>query len=170
MRRVTIAAVVAVFFLTACTPGPAAPEIGVLDSVCNDAFCVDVPQGWEAEIGETHMTFNHSLNPNHTFLTVGVINMRAIVEISGSRWPLPPQDVARSFWVLLEESGVAHFERSERVVGGAIKSWGVHDDGRMWHLMYPVEGIRAIGIEMRAPNDSWEAHADIVFESLTVSE
>jgi len=38
----------------------------------------------------------------------------------------------------------------------------------MWHLLYPLEGSSAIGIEMRAPNDSWETHADAVFESVSV--
>lgn len=167
MRRVVVGVLLVA---TACSTGPTAPDVGSLETVCNDLFCVDVPQGWEPEIGETHMVFNHSLNPNHTFLTVGVINMRAIVETAGGAWPLPPEEVTRLFWSLLEDSEVARFERSARMVGGAIKSWGVHDDGQMWHLIFPVEGSRAIGIEMRAPNDSWEAHADVVFSSLSVVE
>ncbi len=94
--------------------------------------------------------------------------MEAIVEGTGGTWPVSPEDTTRAFWSLLEEADAGTFERSVRRVGGAIKSWGTHTDGEMWHLLYPIEGSRAVGIEMRAPNDSWETHADIVFDSLRI--
>ncbi len=147
---------------------PGAPAVGETETVCNELFCVDVPQGWEAEIGETYLSFNHELDPVHTFLTVGVVDMEAIVEGAGGTWPVPPQETTLAFWSLLEDADVGEFERSARRVGGAIKSWGTHTDGEMWYLLYPIEGSRAVGIEMRAPNDSWETHADTVFDSLTV--
>ncbi len=165
MRRVIV---IGLLFVSACSAGPGAPGVRETETVCNELFCVDVPQGWEAEIGETYLSFNHELDPDHTFLTVGKVDMEAIVEGAGGTWPVSPEDTTRAFWSLLEEADAGTFERSVRRVRGAIKSWGTHVDGEMWHLLYPIEGSRAVGIEMRAPNDSWETHADTVFDSLRV--
>jgi predicted phosphoribosyltransferase len=161
---------VGLLFVAACSSGPEAPAISSLETVCNDAFCVDVPDGWEAEVGDTYLSFHHSLDPIHTFLTVGVADMEAIVVASGGTWPVSTEEATRSFWSLLEDVDVASFKRSQRLVGGAYKSWGTHTDGDMWYLLYPVQGSRGIGIEMRAPNGSWETHADAVFNSLVVIE
>jgi hypothetical protein len=162
--------VVGLLVAAACSSGPAAPAVSVLETVCSERFCVDVPEAWDAEIGETYLSFHHSLDPNHTFLTAGVADMEAMVVASGGTWPVSVEEAARSFWSLLEEADVADFKRSQRLVGGAIKSWGTHSDGDMWYLLYPVEGSMGIGIEMRAPNPSWETHADAVFNSLVVIE
>ena len=166
MRWIVVGVLVLV---TACSSGPAAPAVSVLETVCNERFCVDVPEGWEAEVGETYLSFHHSLDPNHTFLTAGVADMEAVVVASGGTWPVSTEEATRSFWSLLEDVDVATFVRSQRLVGGAIKSWGTHVDGDMWYLLLPVEGSTGIGIEMRAPNSSWESHADAVFNSLVVS-
>lgn len=161
--------VVGFLVLAACSSGPAAPVVSVLETVCNELFCLDVPEGWEAEIGETYLSFHHELDPNHTFLTAGVADMEAMVVASGGTWPVSTEEATRSFWSLLEEVDVASYVRSQRLVGGAIKSWGTHVDGEMWYLLVPVEGSTGIGIEMRAPNGSWETHADTVFNSLVVN-
>jgi hypothetical protein len=96
--------------------------------------------------------------------------MEAMVEASGGTWPVSVEEAARSFWSLLEEVDVASLKRSQRLVGGAYKSWGTHADGDMWYLLYPIQGSVGVGIEMRAPNGSWETHADAVFNSLVVNE
>ena len=168
MRWVVVVGVALVF--AACSSGPSAPVISSLDTVCNEEFCVDVPNGWDAETGDTYLSFHHTLDPTHTFLTVGVADMEAMVEAAGGTWPVPVEEATRSFWALLEEVDVAEFKRSTRQIGGAIKSWGTHVDGDMWYLLRPVAGSRGVGIEMRAPNSSWEAHADAVFSSLAVNE
>lgn len=153
--------------VAACSSGPAAPEVQPTETVCNADFCIDIPQGWTAEIGDGYVSAHHELAPDDTFLTAGLINFEAIVESAGGTWPAPTAEVARAFWTLLEQADVGDFERSQRMVGGAERSWGTHDDGQMWHLVFPTEPSRGIGVELRAPNDSWEAHADIVFESVT---
>jgi len=160
--------VLGLVIVTACSSGPTAPQITDIETVCNDQFCVDVPVGWQAEVGDTYLSFHHTAAPDQTFLTVGVSDMEAIVEASGGSWPASTEEATRSFWALLEEADAATFERSTRLVGGAIKSWGTHTDGEMWFLLYPSDGSLAVGIEMRAPNDSWESHADQVFGSLVV--
>jgi hypothetical protein len=167
MRTITV---VGLLFVAACSSGPDAPAITSLETVCNEQFCVDVPNGWAAEIGETYLAFHHSLDSNNTFLTVGVADMEAMVEATGGTWPVSTEDASRSFWALLEEVDAARYTRSARQIGGAIKSWGTHVDGEMWYLLHPVDGSLGVGIEMRAPNRSWETHADAVFNSLVVGD
>ncbi|MDA2978232.1 MAG: hypothetical protein O3B42_00430 [Actinomycetota bacterium] len=168
MNRSIIVVVVFAVVVAACSSGPAAPAIGESQTVCNDAFCIDVPQGWVVDVGEGYVAANHELDGSNTFLTAGVINLEAIVVNAGGIWPQPTAQVARDFWKLLEDAGVGSFERSRRVVGGAERTWGTHEDGVMWHLVYPTGGNSGIGIELRAPNDSWESHADFVFASVEV--
>jgi len=153
-------------FLTACSNGVSAPEIGQTETVCSDVFCIDVPQGWVAEVGDTYLAFSHEADPDNTFLTAGVIDQEAIVTAAGGTWPVATGDVVRAFWRLLESSDVGSFERSQRMVGGAVRSWGDHQTGRMWHVVHPTGGSSAIGVELRAPNDSWDSHADVVFTSI----
>ncbi|MCL1595432.1 MAG: hypothetical protein M3132_13865 [Actinomycetia bacterium] len=153
--------------LSACSPGVSAPPISAVDQVCSDDFCIDVPDGWEAEIGDSYVSLHHTSDPENTFLTAGIIDMEAIVTSSGGTWPVPTEDVVVSFWSLIEAADVGSFTRSQRMVGGAVRSWGDHETGKMWHLVYPLDGSSAIGIELRAPNGSWETHADVVFESVT---
>lgn len=152
--------------VSACSSGPDAPVVAGGEEVCAETFCVSVPDGWSYEVGETYISATHEDAPDTTFLTAGVINMEAIVENSGGTWPAPTADVTRAFWALLEDAGAGKFVRSARVVGGAERSWGTHVDGQMWHLVYPTGPTSAIGIELRAPNDTWESHADFVFESV----
>jgi len=163
MRKLLIGITV---FLTACSQGIVAPDVGTTETVCSDVFCVDVPQGWDAEVGDTYLAFSHAADPDNTFLTVGILDQEAIVTGAGGTWPVSTDDVVAAFWSLLESSDVGSFERSQRMVGGAVRSWGDHETGRMWHVVYPTGGSTAIGVELRAPNNSWESHADVVFESV----
>ncbi len=151
----------------ACAQSAPAPPVGDPTTVCTDAFCMEVPAGWgTVDEGDGFVTLVHTVDPDGTSLTVGLVNMEAIVTSSGGTWPVPTADVVTAFWSLLEDAGVGSYTRSQRMVGGAVRSWGKHETGAMWQLMYPLEGPRAIGVDLRAPNDSWEPHADVVFTSL----
>lgn len=152
--------------LAACSQGVTATDVGQLETVCSDVFCVDVPDGWVAEVGDTYLAFNHETDPENTFLTAGIIDQEAIVTSVGGTWPATTEDVVTAFWSLLESSDVGSIERTQRMVGGAVRSWGDHETGRMWHVVYPTGGSVAIGVELRAPNDSWESHADVVFDTI----
>lgn len=156
-----------VLIVAACSQGVAAPEPGDTETVCSDVFCVDVPAGWTAEVGDTYLSFSHEADPDNTFLTAGVIDQEAIVTSAGGTWPIATEGVVDAFWTLIDGADVGSFERSQRMVGGAVRSWGDHETGRMWHVVYPLSGSEAIGVELRAPNDSWESHADVVFASIT---
>ena len=166
MRKILIGIAL---FLTACSQGVVAPDVGRSRTVCSEVFCIDVPDGWDGEVGDTFLAFNHEGDPDNTFLTVGVIDQEAIVASAGGTWPVQTEDVTRAFWSLLEASDVGSFKRSERMVGGAVRSWGDHETGPMWHVVYPTGGSNAIGVEVRGPNNSWESHADIVFASIRES-
>jgi hypothetical protein len=153
-----------VLFAAACSQGIPAPPTGSSTTVCTDAFCIDVPEGWEVtDSGTAFVSMSHVSDPDNTFLTAGVIDMEAMVTAAGGTWPVPTQEVVLAFWSLIEDAGVGTYTRSQRMVGGAVRSWGDHETGTMWHLVYPLGGSAAIGVEMRAPNVSWESHADVVF-------
>lgn len=152
--------------VTACSSGPTAPPVTPAFEVCTQAFCMDVPEGWGDEVGDTYLAFNHDDLPDGTFLTANTVDMEAIVTAAGGTWPAPPDEVVEAFWSLLEVAGEGELRRSERQVGGAIRSSGSHSTGDMWHLLVPVEGSLAIGVEMRGPNGSWESHADAVFPTV----
>ena len=74
--------------------------------------------------------------------------------------------VERSFWALLEETDVGSLERLERIPGGNIRADGSYEGGRMWTLLVPGDGESAVGVEVRGPNRSWEAHADVFFSAV----
>lgn len=163
MRRLLIVTVVAV---AACSAGPEAPLVEPVDRVCSDLLCTNVPAGWEVEMGDGYVAFRHPEAPEVALATVSPINMQALVENAGGAWPATTEDVVRSFWQLLEEAGVAGFERLERLPGGAFRSEGSHEGGRLWHLVIPTAGSDAIGFEVRGPNRSWKAHADVFFSDV----
>ncbi|MCB1246458.1 MAG: hypothetical protein KDB69_04250 [Acidimicrobiia bacterium] len=168
MRPRTVLFGLMLALIAACSSGPAAPEVGSGERVCAEGFCIRVPDGWVVEVGTTYISAHHELAPDTTFLTAGEVNQQAIAEAAGVVWPAPTPEVERAFWSLLESAGAGSFDRSERVLGGAERSWGTHDDGDMWHLLAPTEGTHAVGIELRAPNRSWESHAEFVFDSLVI--
>lgn len=168
MKLVVMVVSVLVVVVSACSSGPDAPPIAGSETVCTETFCIDVPDGWTYEVGTEYVSAHHDLAASKTFLTAGVINLEAIVVNAGGSWPVSTPEVTRAFWKLLEDAGVGTFSRSQRVVGGAERSWGKHQDGVMWHLIVPTGGSSGIGVEMRAPNDSWETQADFVFDSVKV--
>ena len=154
--------------VAACSTGPAAPPIQSTELVCAEQFCTSVPNGWEVEHGDVYLAFRNNAAPGEAFATLSSINMQAIVENAGGSWPATTEEVVRSFWQLLEDAGVARFERLERLTGGAFRSEGSHENGRLWHLVIPGSGSEGIGFEVRGPNASWETHADAFFGSVEV--
>jgi hypothetical protein len=158
--------VVVALVVVACSSGPSAPPTDPVREVCTEVFCVDVPAGWDGEVADTFISFHHDLLPEGTFLTANVVDIEAIVTAAGGTWPVPTAEAVTAFWSLLEDVDEGELARTERMVGGAVRSWGRHSTGDMWYLLLAVEGSTGIGVEMRAPNDSWEAHADVVFSSV----
>jgi hypothetical protein len=151
---------------SACATGPTAPPVETVDRVCGDLFCTSVPNGWEVEVGDGYLAFRHPAAPDQAIATLSPISMEAMVENAGGSWPASIEDVVRSFWQLLEDAGVAEFGRLERLTGGSFRSEGTHEGGRLWHLLIPGSGSDAVAFEVRGPNRSWEAHADVFFSGV----
>lgn len=151
---------------SSCSSGVSAPPVSPASEVCNEAFCLDAPDGWGDEVADSHVSFHHKVAPDETFLTGSIVDTEAIVLAAGGSWPASTEVVMESFWALLDDAGEGSLIRTERMVGGAIRSWGSHSTGDMWFLLVPVEGTVAIGVEIRGPNDTWESHADAVFPTV----
>ena len=93
-----------------------------------------------------------------------------LVENAGDAWPAETADVVRAFWQLLEDADVARFEHLERLAGGAFRSEGKYESGKMWHLIIPGIGSDALAVEVRGPNASWVIHADVFFDDVVILE
>lgn len=172
MRRRFLAVLVAVALVAAAcaASGPSAPPVEGTEVVCNDLFCATYPQGWEVlEVGDTFIRFAHPADPERILASVGVNNLEALVVASGRSWPADAETAARAFWDLLAASDVGELVDLRRVPGGAIRSQGTYEGGRMWFGLVPTSVDRGIGVEMRAPNLSWEDHAAVFLDGVLPS-
>lgn len=154
----------------ACSTGPTAPPINGTDVACIEGVCLVYPIGWDVEQGDAYIAFTHAEAPGQANATIAPVNMQAIVENAGGSWPAQTEDTVRAFWQLLEDADVADLDRLERLTGGAFRSEGSYEDGIIWHLLVPRTGIQAVAVEVRAPNASWETHADVFFSNVEVFE
>lgn len=153
-----------VFVVAGCaSTGPDAPDPQTAETACIDAFCIDHPGDWDVEVGDGYIEFRHPLAPDVAKATAALINMEAIATAAGGTWPATPEDVSRAFWLLVEEGDGAELATIERIPGGSIRTFGSQAEGRLWHLLLPVESATAVGVEVRGPNSTWEAHADVFF-------
>jgi hypothetical protein len=152
----------------ACSSGVAAPAPGEPATVCTDEFCVSYPDDWDAEPAETFVTFFHPLDPLTLVASASRVDMEGVMDAGGEPWPAPPDRVVRTFWRLLEEGGPAGLDAVETRDDGSVVSEGGFESGRLWTRMIPVDGPDAIGIEVRAPNKTWAAHAEVFLDGLAV--
>lgn len=154
----------------ACSTGPDAPRAEAGSIVCADDFCTRYPEGWEViETGAEHLSFAHPDAPERAKATVAYVNTEGVVTAAGGSWPANSETVARSFWTLLEDEGIASFERMERVGDGRIVAVGSYEGGRLWTLFVPIDSRRALGVEVRGPNRTWEPHASLFFDQLVLT-
>lgn len=150
-----------------CSGGATAPVVGEARQACNQDFCVDYPEGWTVlETGDRFISFEHEAEDG-VLATVGRMNLEGITVNAGGVWPLAARDVVDLLWDLLD-GGEAELARVELVAGGALDSWGFIGGGRLWHRLIPVTASQGFGIEVRAPNASWEPHADVFRSGLVV--
>jgi hypothetical protein len=169
MRRLLFGTLLLV--LAACSTGPQAPMVDGVDMACIEPLCITYPAGWEVvEEGAGFIAFAHPDALEQALATVGPLNMQAVVEGAGGSWPAPTEEVVRSLWQLLEEADVATFERMERLTGGAFRSEGNYEEGRLWHLLIPGTQSGGVGVEVRGPNASWQRHADVFFSKVQIAD
>ncbi len=156
--------------LTACGGGAAAPAVGELATACGVNFCVGYPGGWEVvEAGEDFLSLRHPAAPQEAVATVGQVNMEGVLRASGNEWPRPTDAVVESFWDLIDGGG-AELATLDPRRDGSVGSFGSFSGGRLWYLLAPIEGRRAIGVEVRGPNSSWSTHAEAIMDSLLIVE
>ncbi len=169
MRRLLFGTLLLV--LAACSTDPEAPLVDGVDMVCIEPLCITYPAGWEVvEEGAGFIAFAHPDALEQALATVGPLNMQALVEGAGGSWPAPTEEVVRSFWQLLEEADVATFVRMERLTGGAFRSEGNYEEGRLWHLLIPGTQSGGVGVEVRGPNATWQSHADVFFSKVQIAD
>ena len=155
--------------LAACGgAGPVAPAPGSPDVACTETFCVTYPSDWSALVGDGFVSFTHPTDPDRVLGTASETNMEGVVRNAGGTWPASVEVAAASFWALLEEAGVAELATVERLAGGSVASFGAYQDGRLWTLLIPVDSTVAVGIEVRAPNRTWQSHVDVFFSDVVV--
>lgn len=159
---------VVVLLLAACGTGPQAPTVGSTQLVCADDFCVSHPADWEVvEVGEGFAVFRHPAAPDSLVASVGQVDMEGLITATGGAWPQTTDNVVRALWELLD-AGNADLGSLRFLSDGSVRSFGSFGGGRMWHRLAPVGGERGIGVEVRAPNSSWEPHADVFLDGLEV--
>lgn len=162
MRLIAIVIVAA-----ACSSGATAPPIDGVAEICIPDFCVDYPQSWKVvESGDRFVSFSYP-EADGVVATVGRMNLEGIVVNAGGAWPVPPRDVIDHFWSLLD-GGEAELAHVALAGDGALDSWGFIATGRLWHRLVPTSASRGFGIEVRGPNASWEAHAEVFRRNLVV--
>lgn len=171
MSRLWMACLAALAVLAASCGGggAAAPDVGALGTVCGGNFCVGYPVSWEVvEATDEFVSLRHPLAPEEVVATIGQVNMEGIVNADGQEWPQTTDAVVRSFWRLIDGGG-AELATVDPLRDGSIESFGTFAGGRLWYRLTPIEGRRAIGVEVRGPNSSWGMHAEAIMGSLVLA-
>jgi len=152
---------------TACSSGPVAPALGFAEEVCIPDFCVGYPSDWEVvELGELFVSFAHPAGPD-VVATVGRVNLEGVVVNAGGLWPQSARNVVDQLWSLLD-GGDAELDDVSLVSDGSYDSSGFIGSGRLWHRLVPVTATQGYGVEVRAPNATWEPHAEVFRQNLIV--
>lgn len=170
MRRLTsaLALLLAIVGAGCGSSGPTAPEVGDLETLCGSNFCVEFPASWDVvEATTDFISLAHPLAPDEVVATVGQVNMEGIVGADGKQWPQNTDTVVRSFWNLIDGGG-AELATVRPLRDGSVETFGTFAEGRLWYRLTPLDGTRAIGVEVRGPNSSWGSHAEVIMGSLVL--
>ncbi len=136
--------------------------------MCTETFCAQYPAGWNlVDRGDTFISLSHPDDPETLLATVGPVNMEGLVVANGGTWPQTVSGVVEAFW-RAADGGEAELATSTILPDGSVESFGVFRSGRMWARLIPLTTTDAIGVEMRAPNRSWESHAEAFLDSVVV--
>lgn len=169
LTRTWAALLASALALVACSGGAVAPAVGEVAQVCITDFCVDHPVGWDVtELGDEFISFRHP-DEEGTIATVGRVNMEGVVVNAGGVWPQNARTVVDHLWSLLD-GGDAELAATQLVGGGSVDSWGFISTGRLWHRLVPVTSSVGVGVEVRGPHETWEAHADVFRQTVRVLE
>jgi hypothetical protein len=152
--------------VAACSNGPTAPPVGESALVCTDAFCLSYPQAWAVvDQGAEHVALAHPQAPDSLLASVAMVNLEALVVAAGELWPQQPDAVVRIFWSQID-GGDADVGEVRPQLDGSVRSVGVFRGGRLWFALYPIDASHGVGVEVRAPNRTWETHAAVFMDGL----
>ena len=166
MSRTVAFLAAAALVIAACGTGAEAPTVDASELVCTETFCAEYPAGWELiDEGDSFISLEHPLDRETLRATVGPVNMEGLVTANGGTWPQTVSGVVEAFW-RAADGGEAELATSTVLPDGSVESFGVFRGGRMWARLIPLTTTDAIGVEMRAPNRSWETHAEAFLESV----
>lgn len=153
----------------ACSAGPQAPTVNGSDLVCVESFCAGYPDGWSFATGTDFISFQiDDADLIDVVANAANFDPQGVVEAVGGTWPAPTREVSEAFWQLLAEGSGASLDEIVVLDDGSVRSRGGFDGGVLWHRMIINADGSGVGIEMRAPNDSWEPHADVFLDGLVV--
>ncbi len=160
-----------VLLAAACSTdaGPDAPPPGSTETICATPFCAAYPGDWDAEAGDDFISFSHPVDPLQILGTIGRVDLQGIIQAAGGTWPADGEAVVRAFFELLDETQSASLD--EPVVtraDGSVLGNGRIEDLRIWYRLIPIDGSTGVGVEVRGPNASWEAHADLILDGVSV--
>lgn len=145
----------------ACGSGGTAPPIGQSETLCTEAFCVDVPAGWLVlDSGGSYLVLNRSDDAD-VLISIAPMNMEGVATAAGRTWPISRSEVVEALWAIVED-GTGEVEKVEPQFDGSIDSFVVLADGFAWHRLVVTESPLAYSIELRATSKSWETHADLI--------
>lgn len=159
-RRMVLGTVLLAIGAGCGAPTPA-PAVGDVAEACAEtSFCLGMPDGWVVvDRGPRHATIEH---PDGADATIGVVEMDRVAAATGAAWPRSPEQVVRALWALFD-GGDAVLGEVVTLSDGSVRSTGTVSTGVQWHLLVPLEGPTAMGVVVRAPSSSWEAHVDAIF-------
>jgi len=167
LSRTAAVAAAVTLVLVACGGGTDAPVVAAVDLVCADTFCVQHPVVWElVDQGSDFVTFRNRLDPEVLLASVGPVNMEGVVIANGGTWPQTVAGVVEVFWDAAD-GGDAELATLTVLPDGSVEAFGAFGGGRMWTRLIPIDTTHALGVELRAPNSSWEPHARVLLDSLT---
>lgn len=153
----------------ACSSGPQAPSVNGSDLVCVESFCASYPNGWSFATGSDFVAFQiDDVDLVNVVANAAGFDPQGVVEAVGGTWPAPTRQVSEAFWQLLADGSGASLDEIVVLDDGSVRSRGGFDGGVLWHRMIINPDGSGIGIEMRAPNSSWEPHADVFLNGLVV--
>lgn len=168
--RVRLVSMMAILLVAGCgESGPRVPVVGALQTACAVEFCVDYPQGWTAETGDTFITLSHPSDPEQVEATLGKVDMERLVEVSQGIWPTSTENVVRVLWDQLGELQDARLDEVTEQPDGSARAIGRLDGRIMWYRLIPVSATDAVGVAFRAPDLDWSDHADTVLDSVVVT-
>ena len=153
---------------SATDPGPEAPAPDPAETVCSQEACALVPGDWTVEIADDFISFSHPVDASRILGTVGGVDMQGVIAAAGGTWPAEPEAVVEAFFELLDETQSAGLDDVDTRSDGSVVGSGNLEDLRIWYRLIPVDGTSAIGVEVRAPNSSWQAHADVILDGVSV--